>query len=97
MIKQTFRVQTRLYLTEDRKKVVPAGDSAGRYLFAKVGDEITLDLAERYGLIEKKIANSPPNKMADTTDLKIRERQQKKRTKKSESDKSKPGEEEGNG
>jgi hypothetical protein len=44
------RIRERLYLTADRKRVVGENDRSGAFLFAKPGDEIEDDLAEKYGL-----------------------------------------------
>lgn len=47
------RIRERLYLTADRKRVVGENDRAGAFLFAKPGDEIDDDLAEKYGLLSR--------------------------------------------
>jgi len=44
------RIKERLYLTADRKRVVGENDRAGAFLFAKPGDELDDDVAEKYGL-----------------------------------------------
>jgi hypothetical protein len=41
-----------LYLTADRSRVVPEGDSDAMFLFAREGEEIPGRWAERYGLTE---------------------------------------------
>lgn len=47
------RIKERLYLTADRAKVVGENDRSGAFLFAKPGDEISDDVAEKYGLLSR--------------------------------------------
>lgn len=44
-------VTERLWLTEDRQRVVPEGDPAARFLFATPGTRIHAEDARRYGLV----------------------------------------------
>jgi len=55
-----MRITERLYLTEDRKRIVKENDHTGRYLFAVPGDDISDAEAIKYGLMEKK-ADPVPN------------------------------------
>lgn len=43
-------VDRKLWLTADRERVVEDGDPDSAFLFATPGDEITEDVAKRYGL-----------------------------------------------
>lgn len=43
----------RLYLTADRSRVVPHGDKDAAFLLAAQGQPIAIDVAEKFGLVEK--------------------------------------------
>lgn len=47
-----MEAKERLYLTEDREKLVKEGDSKGAFLYAAPGDEIPDDVAGRFGLVD---------------------------------------------
>jgi len=47
-----MRMRERLYLTEDRSKVVSEDDRRGRHLLCKKGAELDDKVAARYGLID---------------------------------------------
>lgn len=55
-----MRATQRLYLTWDRKKVVPESNPDGRFLFCKPGDEVPDEEAKKYGLLEEKKAAAEP-------------------------------------
>lgn len=42
----------RLFLTADRERVVPDGDSEAAFLLVGEGCELDLEIAQRYGLTE---------------------------------------------
>lgn len=56
-------VTERLYLAADKKTVVKEGDKRAAYLLAAKGQEIPNIVAKQYGLLEKKKAKKPANKM----------------------------------
>lgn len=45
-------VNEKLWLTEDKDEVVADGDERAKFLLATPGDEISVEDAERYGLLE---------------------------------------------
>jgi hypothetical protein len=47
-----YTIKQRLYLTEDRDRLVPDGDSEARFLYAVPGRRISDADAKRYGLID---------------------------------------------
>ena len=49
-----MRATERLYLTWDRKRVVPESNPNGRYPFCKPGDEISEEDVQKYGLQQGK-------------------------------------------
>lgn len=58
-----FVAKDRLWLTEDRERVVEEGDHEAFYLYAVPGDEVPIAEAERYGLVKgKKQAAKPADK-----------------------------------
>lgn len=60
-----YRSDRKLWLTADRERVVEDGSSEAAFLFAGEGDEITVEDAERYGLVGGSKAAAPPaNKQA---------------------------------
>jgi hypothetical protein len=52
----------RLYLTADRKKLVPAGDKKAATLYAVPGDEIPKSAADRFGLVDGHLKGFDPGK-----------------------------------
>lgn len=51
----------RLYLTADRKRVVPAGDKKAASLYAVPGDEIPQSAADRFGLVDGHLRGFEPH------------------------------------
>jgi len=68
----TVKIDRRLYLVEDKSRVVEAGDPDARWLLCPAGGEVPRADAERYGLfdeptpeaepVEEKAAPTPANK-----------------------------------
>ncbi|MEV0616191.1 hypothetical protein AB0I81_22950 [Nonomuraea sp. NPDC050404] len=67
------KIDRRLYLVEDKSRVVEAGDPDARWLLCAAGGEVSRADAERYGLLdepkpepepepEEKAATAPANK-----------------------------------
>jgi hypothetical protein len=52
-------VDRRLYLTEDRSRVVGEGEPGGRWLWAVPGDEVSRAEAERLGALSPEPAPAP--------------------------------------
>lgn len=52
----------RLYLTKDRKKLVPHGDARAAFLYATPGDEIPASAAEMFGLVDGELPSKPAAK-----------------------------------
>jgi hypothetical protein len=52
----------RLYLTEDKSKLVGEGDTRAATLYAAEGDEIPAAMAEKFGLVDGKLK---PKKAAE--------------------------------
>ncbi|MBB99183.1 MAG: hypothetical protein CML67_06560 [Rhodobacteraceae bacterium] len=50
----------RLYLTSDKKRLVATGDKRAAFLYATIGDEIPDSAAERFGLVDGKLATGKP-------------------------------------
>lgn len=55
----TIRVDRRLYLTADKKRVVGEGDPGAAFLYAAVGDELNDADARRYGLLDEEPETKP--------------------------------------
>lgn len=52
-------IDRHLYLTEDQSRVVEEGDTAGRWLWASPGQEISRAEAERLGAVKSQAAPEP--------------------------------------
>jgi len=51
-----MEARERLYMTRERDRVVRQGDPAAASLYAAVGDEIPASAAERFGIVEGRLA-----------------------------------------
>lgn len=58
--RQQLIAQERLYLNRDKTRVVGEGDKEAAFLFAAVGQPITLDDARRFKLIEEEVKGVEP-------------------------------------
>lgn len=56
----------RLYLTEDKQKLVGEGDKKAAFLYAVPGDEIPDSAVEKFGLVDGHLKGFDPDKGADT-------------------------------
>lgn len=52
VVVETVTVDRHLYLTEDKSRVVEEGDTAGRWLWAAPGQEVSREEAERLGAVK---------------------------------------------
>lgn len=63
--------KARLYLTLDRKRIVPANSKEAAYLFAAPGQEIPDDLAKRYGLTDEAPPAPSPSPVAEERETRV--------------------------
>jgi len=64
---QLVTIQQKLWLTADQDELVPDGDERSAFLFASPGDQVPVEKAEKFGLVDGalKAGKAKANKMAD--------------------------------
>lgn len=60
-----MKCRQRLYLTADRKKIVPEGDKKAASLYAVPGDEIPQESHDRFGLVDGHLKGFDPDAEAE--------------------------------
>lgn len=55
-----MKAQERLWLTQDRDRVVPDGHPDAATLYAAAGDEIPASAVERFGLVDGRVSDAGP-------------------------------------
>lgn len=64
---QMVTIKQKLWLTADKEMLVPDGDERAAFLFATPNDQVPIEKAEQFGLVDGQLKSGEPsaNKMAD--------------------------------
>lgn len=73
-----FKLDRELYLTEDKKTVVEAGDPRARYVLGVAGSEIPDEMAEELGLVKITRKDTRPLVQEEEPEAKAKEPAQNK-------------------